>query len=313
MKLTTTLLLAALAAGVCAADKSADKPGDKATVSSPADKLVVESALVTVIEQVEVPARVEGVLVELNAKEGQLVSTGEGLARIEDTEAALTLRRAAYELDIARKQAKSDIKIRVARKAAQIADLELQRARESVEKYKKSVSETELDRLRISAEKAVLDVDQTIHDQEVAELTTLLKETERQLAEAAVERRRIPAPLSGVIVQVHKHRGEWVEPGQTLLRMLRIDRLRVEGLTNVKRLTSDPMGRRVTLAVDLPGRGATQFEGAVVFVSPEVNPVNGQVRIWAEVDNRDLLLRPGQQGILTVHPESAQTAKRQPD
>jgi hypothetical protein len=38
-----------------------------------------------------------------------------------------------------------------------------------------------------------------------------------------------------------------------------------------------------------------------VFVSPEVNPVNGQVRVWAEVENRGLLLRPGLQAALTIH------------
>jgi macrolide-specific efflux system membrane fusion protein len=224
---------------------------------------------------------------------------------------ALTLRRATFEYDIARKQARSNIKIQAAKKGAEVAAVELKRARESEVKYKKSVSETELDRLRLTAEKALLDVEQSIHDQQIAEITMQLKETERQLAEAAVERRRIVAPLSGVIVQVHKHRGEWVEPGQTVLRMLRVDRLRVEGLVNIRKISGDPSGRRATLTVDLPGRAGVEFEGAIVFVSPEVNPVNGQVRIWAEVENRDLALRPGLQGVLTIHPEVARTARRE--
>lgn len=311
MKPTRLWLILLLALPAAAVEKPAEKSRDKSQSAGSGDKLVVESALVTVIEQVEVPARVEGVLAELNAREGQLVSAGDGLARIEDVEPALTLRRATFELDIARKQARTDIKIRVAKKAAELADIELRRAKESIEKYKKSVSETELDRLRLSSEKALLDIDQTLHDQQVAELTSQLKETERQLAEAAVERRRIPAPLSGVVVQVNKHRGEWVEPGQTVLRMLRVDRLRVEGLVNVNRLTGDPNGRRATLTVDLPGHPASVFEGGIVFVSPEVNPVDGQVRIWAEVENRDLVLRPGLQGVLTIHPEPARTAKRE--
>lgn len=275
------------------------------------EKLSIEGALVTLIEQVEVPAKVEGVLSELNAKEGQLVAAGEGLGRLEDVESALTLRRATVEYDIARKQARSTIKIDVAKKAFAVADVELKRAKESVEKYKKSVSETELDRLRLAAEKASLEVDQAVHDQEVAELTAQLKDAERLLAEAAVERRRVLAPLSGMVVQVHKRRGEWVEPGQTVVRILRVDRLRVEGLVNVRKITGNLVGHRATLAVDLPGRGAREFEGAIVFVSPEVNPVNGQLRVWAEVENRDLALRPGLQGALTIHPEAASTAKRE--
>ena len=71
------------------------------------------------------------------------------------------------------------------------------------------------------------------------------------------------------------------------------------------------MGRRVTLSVDLGGKTANDFDGTVVFVSPEVNPVNGQVRVWAEVENKKLLLRPGVRGNLTIHPDAAQTAKRE--
>lgn len=268
---------------------------------SPArDGLVIESALVAVIDEAEVPARVEGVLAELTAREGTLVAAGDVLAKIEDTEPALTFKRAGIEWDIARRQAESELRVRLARKGAEVADVELKRARESVEKYKKSVSETEMDRLRLAAEKAALDVDQSLHDQEIAGLTMQLKEAERDLASAAVERRRIVSPIPGMVVQVHRHRGEWVEPGQTLVRVLRIDRMRVEGLVQAKKFTGDLVGRRAVLSVDLPGSPGAEFEGAIVFVSPEINPVNGQVRVWAEVVNQDNRLRPGLQGTLTV-------------
>jgi len=51
----------------------------------------------------------------------------------------------------------------------------------------------------------------------------------------------------------------------------------------------------------LPGRSTVS----------EINPVNQQVRVWAEVENRQMLLRPGLRGNLTIHPEPAQTAKRE--
>jgi macrolide-specific efflux system membrane fusion protein len=41
-------------------------------------------------------------------------------------------------------------------------------------------------------------------------------------------------------------------------------------------------------------------EGALRFVSPEIDPVTHQVRVWAEIDNRQLRLRPGQQGQLLI-------------
>ena len=45
-------------------------------------------------------------------------------------------------------------------------------------------------------------------------------------------------------------------------------------------------------------------KGKIVFVSPEIDPVNAQVRVWAEVENPDLSLRPGLQAEMIIDPAS---------
>jgi macrolide-specific efflux system membrane fusion protein len=285
-------------------------PGKTAQDKPTSDKLVLESALVTVIEQVEIPAKVEGVLASVEAREGRMVESGTVLARIEDAEARLAHERARIEYSIANKQAKNNLKVRVARKAAEFAHTELKRAQDAFDKIKATVSETEIDRLRLAAEKADLEIDQAVHEQESALLTSQLKENEMQLTQQAVDRRAIRSPISGMVVQVNSHSGEWVPAGKTVVRVLRVDRLRVEGALPARYLTGDLVGRKVTLAVDFPGAAETDFEGVVVFVSPEANEVNKTVRVWAEVENKKLMLRPGLSGNLTIHPESAATARR---
>ena len=52
--------------------------------------------------------------------------------------------------------------------------------------------------------------------------------------------------------------------------------------------------------VDLPEKAAAVFAGKLVFVSPEVDPVNNQVRVLAEIDNPESLLRPGLRATLTI-------------
>jgi multidrug efflux pump subunit AcrA (membrane-fusion protein) len=47
-----------------------------------------------------------------------------------------------------------------------------------------------------------------------------------------------------------------------------------------------------------------------VFVSPEVDPVNGQVRVLAEVDNPDGVLRPGLRATMTIGPRPATATRR---
>ncbi len=55
----------------------------------------------------------------------------------------------------------------------------------------------------------------------------------------------------------------------------------------------------VKLTVRL-GDEQMEYSGRIVLVSPEVDPVNGQVRVWAEIDNHDLRLRPGLHGSMTI-------------
>ncbi len=267
--------------------------------SARAAEIEVPSVLVKLIEQVEVPAREAGVLERLSVHEGQMVAAGDMLAQIDDAATKFAKRKAELELAGAQKLADSDVKVRFARKSAEVAAAELQRALESQERLAESVSASELDQLRLAAEKAVLEIEQAQLEWEVAKTARELKENDVQTAEHDVARRRIAAPLSGFVAQVHRHPGEWVEPGQTVLRMLRLDRLRAEGLVDAQSVNDDLVGQPVTLVVR-QGNAAHEYSGKVVFVSPEVDPVNGQVRIWAEIDNTNLTLRPGLHGSMVI-------------
>jgi macrolide-specific efflux system membrane fusion protein len=270
-----------------------------------AEPIRLDSVLLTLIEQVEVPAREAGELAAMHVREGDLVKEGTLLAQIDDREALLAAKKAQFERDIAAKEANNDVHVRFHKKSREVADAELRRAIESIEKYRKSVSETELDRLRLTAEKAALEIEQADLELQKAKLTERLKDNDLDIAKRSIERRKVVSPIDGMVVQILRRRGEYVEAPQTVLRVLRINRLRAEGLLNARDLRGDLVGRRVTLNVTVPGSGETQFTGKVVFVSPEINPVSGQTKIWAEIENPDLLLRPGLNGALTIEPEPA--------
>ena len=262
--------------------------------------LKLDGVLVTLIEQVEIPARDAGVLTEMPVDAGNVIKQDQLVAQLDDEESKLKLERAAAEVMIAKTEAQNELRVRFAQAAADIAQAEYKRARESVERFQRSISQSELDKLKLEAEQSLLAVQQAQHDQVVAKQTLLLKEREYDIAKQAVSRRRIVSPLEGVVVQLLRRRGEWVEPGQAVVRVLRIDRLRVEGFVSADRAAASLVGSRVQLLVDLPEQKAAAFSGALVFVSPEVDPVNGQIRIRAEVDNRERLLRPGLRGTLVI-------------
>jgi len=142
------------------------------------------------------------------------------------------------------------------------------------------------------------------------ELNYRLKANEYALATRAVERREIRSPLAGKVVEVSKHGGEWVEPGNQVFRIVRIDRLRVKGYVNINELLGVTEGRPVTFLIDISDGPRLKFPGKLVFISPEVNEVNGeQVEVWAEVENKDMLLRPGMHGTMVIQ-NPTETAAR---
>jgi macrolide-specific efflux system membrane fusion protein len=284
-----TLALAVLAA---AATTDAAAP--------PAGQIEVPAMLIKIVEQVDVPAREAGVLAAVSVREGQMVEAGDLLAQIEDGEARVAAERARIEAEIARMNAENDASIRFAKKSVEVAKAELGRSEEAVRKYAKSVSASEMDRLRLLVEKGGVEVEQAQHEFTVAGYTRQIKLSDHQAALQAVQRRKITASISGVVVQVNRHRGEWVKPGETVMRILRLDRLRAEGFLKARYWSRDLEGREVTLSVDLPHAAAAEFPGKIAFLDPEIDPVNAQFRVWIEVQNRGLELRPGMRARMTL-------------
>lgn len=268
--------------------------------ASAPESIPVQAVLLQLIDEANVPAREAGVLVEVSVREGETVERGQLLARIDDAQAALQRDRAAVELRIARQESENDVAVRYAAKSHLVAKAELRRAEESVKKYAKSISDTELDRLRLAAEEAELAIEQAKHQEAVAQLTTELKSTELAAAGEAVKRRHIESPLAGKVVQVDVRRGEWVEPGQNVMRVVRLDRLKAEGFITADQLRPGLEGSPITLQVALPGEQQAEFRGRLLFVSPEIDPVNSQLRVWAEIENPAGKLRPGMKAEMSI-------------
>lgn len=260
--------------------------------------LKAEGALVRLIEQVDVPARDAGVLSEFAVKEGQAVRKGELLGRLDEEEQTLAVSKAELELETARRKAESDVPVRAARKGAEVARADLDRALLARQNFKEAISDSEVDSLRLKSEKAVLEIEQALLEGQLAEAASRIRANELDVAKMRLGQRRIAAPLDGIVVQLYRQPGEWVQPGEKTIRVLRLDRLRVEAFLPESAAKTSLVGAKAMLRAGTDA--GAEYSGEVVFVSPEVDPVNGQVRIWAEVSNRDLRLRPGHRGVLEI-------------
>jgi multidrug efflux pump subunit AcrA (membrane-fusion protein) len=268
---------------------------------------VLERCLVSLMEEAKVPAREAGVLEELRVREGEVVKRGAVIARIDDNQPQMERRKAKAEHDQAVSKAESDVDVRYAVAAEKVAQIEFEKAAESDRKVPGSVTRVELNRLQLNEQKSELQIEQAQLERKVSGLAAISKGVEVDAAENAIERRLIKAPLDGVVVQVFPHQGEWMQPGDPLARVVRTDKLRVEGYVDSTQWNPEQVrDRPVTVEVALAGGRREQFKGRIVFTSPMVES-GGDYRVFAEVENRQTegglqwLLRAGQTARMTVH------------
>lgn len=302
------LVLSSLACDEVAPTGSAPPDSVPPALASTDAATIIEVASVTLsaIEQVNVPTLEQGLIIEFSAEEGQEFRRGEILAKIDPRDAELALERGHLELDVARAHAANTTEIELARKSLELARSDMARAQKSRALYAKAISDEELDHRRLVIDQAEIKVRQ-------AEEAQRQRQRESELAEVAVKmmdvrraRHRIVAPVDGIVVEVTHRVGEWVETGQSVLRIVRVDRLRAEGFVDAVHLPRLKRGQRVRLraavatAESTESVEPTEFEGVLKFVSPEVVAVDGRIRIWAEIDNQKQQLHPGVRASMSV-------------
>ncbi|HVT26664.1 MAG TPA: efflux RND transporter periplasmic adaptor subunit [Lacipirellulaceae bacterium] len=291
-------------AAAVAAPRITSAAGEKDSTAPAASEslktgIQVQSVVLRLLEEAEVPAQEAGVITGVAVVEGQNVKQGQSLAQIDDQVARLAVDAAKAKYDIARAKATNDVRIRFAQKETDVSEAELRRSTESIEHFPNSVSQSQLDVEQLTVQKNRLEAEQARHEQEIATLEMKQQQAELNAAQAQIMRRRIVAPFDGVIVQIYARKGEWAEPGQKALRIVNVDRLKAEGFIRAEDATKDLVGRNVKLVVE-PGGAQHTFGGKIVFVSPEVDPITSQVRIWADIDNHDGPLRPGQPAHMVI-------------
>jgi multidrug resistance efflux pump len=278
------------------------------------DTAHLSHCVVSLIDHVQLPAQLPGVLVEVSAKEGMLVEKDQILGRIDDTEALVRLKSVKAKLAVAREKADDDSEVKAANKVAELYHAEFE---ESVAINKRSpgtVAETQLRRQRGQWEKGILDAAVAARNLVVAGLEQKVAEVEVEAVETDLQRRTIKSPFGGVVVQLLRQQNEWVQPGDPLLRVVRMDRLRVEGFLEAGEYSPEQVfGARVSVKVKLAGGDQETLTGTVDFVSPLVE-ASGDYRIFAEIDNRvgrggyPWLVRPGSDVEMTIQLNKAGAA-----
>lgn len=291
--LTTVALSAALATSSHADQYSAQ-------ASDP-----VVTGLVKVADQIKLPAKEPGVLLQLAVQEGAQIRVGQIIGKIDDSEPVMQKKAASAAYAAAYKRWKDDVEIRFARAQAEVSKADYEQLMATNKLAEKAVTQNEIRKAKLDWDHFILAIEKAGHDQELAKFEAYTKQAELDAAELAIQRRVIVAPFDGVVEEIKRKQDEWVQPGETILNLLRLDTMHVEGA--VEQGKYDPheiQGCEVTVDVEMArGRKAT-VRGRIIKVSSIVRS-DGVYNVRAEIANQQdhgmWLLRDGLPASMTIH------------
>jgi membrane fusion protein (multidrug efflux system) len=264
----------------CGLAASAAEPS---TANGNSGEITLEQCRIRLIDQVTLASDRMGILAFVEPDEGDRVEAGQVIAGLRDEIARATVARA-------QKESENDVEVRYAHKAAEVAQVEYEKAIEANQRVRGAVPDIEVRRLKLAAERSLLQIEQAEHQMQINKLT-------RDEAQAQLDTHHVTAPFSGVVTRRFRSKGEAVRQGDPILEVVSTDRVRVEGDVAIAAAWRISPGMPVRVRLDVPGapRSAEDpvFEGKVAFVDVTVEPVTRRVRVWAEVENPGNVLRAG--------------------
>ncbi len=110
-------------------------------------------------------------------------------------------------------------------------------------------------------------------------------------ARTMLDKATISAPFAGMTGLREASVGDYVNVGQALVNLVRLDPMEVDFSVPEVQLARVAVGQVVKLEVDaFPGK---TFEGSVIAIDPVIDPNGRSAKLRARVPNSDLTLRPG--------------------
>jgi len=270
------------------------------------DKINVPYCSIEFVDDIMLPALEAGAITTINVREGQFITAGTIVGQIDDSLPHYELDRAKLRYQNAFKAAKDQTSILAAQK-------EYELARNVYEKNKRlrgkgSRSESEVMESRFQREIALLKLDKANNDREMAFGEAKVELAGMDSVKQRIARHTLRSNYDAYVVDIIKKPQEYVNIGDDVIRLARMDQMWVQASLNAKSLNAaDAENRPVTVTLKT-ANGEETFEGKIDQVSLEyVSAEEYQVKI--KVQNRregnSWMLRPFSQVSMVIHMDRA--------
>ncbi len=216
-------------------------------VSEMSDLLVLPG-VVEPWQIVDVPVEQQGQIEEVLVEEGQAVTEGDLILKLDGT-----LLRALFD----QAEAQADFDERMAERSSELLE-------------KGVVRKSEVDEL---------------------DARRIVSRANLRVAETNLDRTTVRAPVSGVVNELVKDRGEFVSSGDTVAQIVVVDRVKVEIQIPEKDIRF--IRPRMTVRLEVDSLGGRNFAGKVTYISEIADPVTRTTPIELTLDNASGVLHAG--------------------
>lgn len=278
------LLVAAVFVWFESAPAYAQLPSGSPSIQSRNTVLEFDECVVMVIDTVDIPAKESGLISTLTARVNQEFEADALIGSLDNTTALLedSLATVQAQVAIALSRDQSDLKF---------AELVLEEAKIGLDSYEQinlrgSATDAEMRSKRLAVTQAELKVQHAQQSLEQLKLKARLAQASAVASRQRLERLKITAPFGGSVLEVQKHRGEWVQAGQSILKLIRLDEIQVDTYVHSQKVELNKLvGAQVTVVYRRPNHEPLRFAGMISHYDPVVSST-GEIRIHATIQNQ---------------------------
>ncbi len=265
-------------------------------------------------EEVTLSSELEGRVAEVMVDLGSYVKAGEPVVKIDETEFKWRLHQAEAALRTAEARLKTPDgtvysnqdhpEVRQALAAMEQAKADYERAKRLIERG--DISRQTLEQQRAVYDQAVARYDNSLTQVEVYRAQVLQAGAQVEIARKQLSDTVIRSPITGSVKERLTSKGEYLNKGRSVLRLVQIDPLRLRAEVAEQHIERLSPGQVVRFSVDsLPGE---EFQGRLLRFSPSVNKSSRTLMVEATVSNKGMKLKPGLFARAKISLDSSATA-----
>lgn len=243
----------------------------------------LDRCLVSFIDDISLPAKESGVIKSLNVKEGDYVPAGTVVGKIDDELYQLMLDQAQLRFELATEAANDTFPITAAEKKLLVATVEAKKTSGLADKGSKS----ETDRLMANYTKdiAALELQMAKRDKQKAVGEQRLEAARLMEVRTHMKGHILQSDFDAYVIKILKKPQEYVQQGEEVMRIARMDRLWVQGTIDIADLNPDEViNRKVEVTVTRARGEQKKIDGVITNIGLE-SQSGTRYMVKAEVKN----------------------------